>query len=371
MSLGGARYAFSAPSYSGLTNGGYFVSASVTSGKAGFPALITVWPDGRAVAELTEEPDAGVFLFRNNWKEAGGAEFLAEYSGYYTATLPGNNEYGSGYLTFTADKAGKVKVAGKLADGTAVSLSGTLIVDDLGRVCATVYSAPAAYKGGGVFGVTEFVEPEAGEVHLRPLDGVPFLWQSRSPQATQVYGAGFDREPGLTGGWYSKTDNLYAYYRDKALVVGTDAAAPVPWLTVGENRYASVWWDPGGVGLTVVTNRSGVMTGLAAPAAGVPTDPDKDGVWDYGAGNTVGLKIGLTRATGVFKGTFKAWFDYPVKKHVSKTISFEGVLTPEREDMADGAEGRGFFLWPDKAVIFATGKAYSFSWSYDFLLLGM
>ena len=111
------------------------------------------------------------------------------------------------------------------------------------------------------------------------------------------------------------------------------------------------------------------MTGLSAPAAGKPVDPDKDGVWDYGPANAVGLKITLTRATGIFKGSFNAWFDYPVKKHVSKILAFEDALTPVRENPDDGVEGRGFFLWPDKALIPATGKSYGFNWSYDFGIL--
>ena len=58
-----------------------------------------------------------------------------------------------------------------------------------------------------------------------------------------------------------------------------------------------------GIALTPAL-KSGVMTGLSAPAAGKPTDADKNGVWDYGAANSVGLKIALTRATGIFKGSF-------------------------------------------------------------------
>ncbi len=91
--------------------------------------------------------------------------------------------------------------------------------------------------------------------------------------------------------------------------------------------------------------------------------------WDYGAENTVGLKIGLTRATGIFKGSFKAWFDYD-KTHTFRSILYEGVLTPERQDKEDGNEGRGFYLWADKAQYLKQGKTvtYPFNWSYDFLL---
>jgi len=243
----------------------------------------------------------------------------------------------------------------------AVSLSGTLIMDATGGVFAVVYAAPSAYKGGYLFGLAQFVDPDVGEVYLCPLDGEAFVWKNANPQATEAYGQGFERTTGLVGGWYSKTEDLGAYYAGRELTVGTDMNATSPELTVGSTRYDSACWDPTGIVLTP-TLKSGAMAGLSAPAAGKPTDVDKDGAWNYSAANPMGLKIGLTRATGIFKGSFLAWFDYPDKKHVSKSLSFEGALTPVREDMEDGVAGRGYFLWADKSLT----PAYTFSWSYDF-----
>ena len=234
------------------------------------------------------------------------------------------------------------------------------------RVFAVAYTAPAAYKGGCLFGLAEFAEPagEGAKVTLRPLDRSAFLWRSLNPQATGEYGKGFSRELGLTGGWYGKTENLYGCYRDLALTIGTDTGEPVPEITVGGAREPSDWWSPDGIALTPVLDRAGVMTGLSAPKAGVPVKWP-DGAYDYAAAtNAVGLTVSLTRATGVFKGAFKAWFDYGTA-HMSKSLSYEGALTPVRENTGDGVAGRGFFLWPDKSVT----PAYAFSRSYDFLLL--
>ena len=370
LTLCGITYPFSAASYTGVADGAYGLTAYTAYN------IMQIWVRAADVEGLTAMlgvatgclgPSGAIELFRDVWKDVGMATVAAKYTGYYTATLQGNDMHGSGYLTFTVDKAGKVKVGGKLADGTAVSLSGVLILDEAGRVFAVVYSAPAVYKGGCLFGLAEFVDPEAGEVILRLLDGVPFLWQSRNPQATVTFGAGFARAPGLVGGWYSKTANLAVYYAGKNLTVGIEQDTPAPELTVGATRFDSIWWSPDGIALTP-TLKTGVMAGLAAPAAGKPTDADKDGVWDYSPANSVGLKVSLTRATGVFKGSFLAWFDYPVKKHVSKSLAFEGALTPVRENPEDGVEGRGFFLWPDTAVPPLPAKPYAFQWSYDFLL---
>ncbi len=390
ISLAGTNYTFSSASYSRSDADGstFWVKAQAKSGRTvqplelsvSRPILAAVWagfpvPGDLSVAESADGWLSGgqgsgpaLFMWRDVWRDADMVSVPLGYAGYYTATLPGNEAVGSGYLTLTADMAGKVKTAGKLADGTPVSLAGTLVVDDMGRVFAVLYTSPAVYKGGSFYGLAEFVEPaDGGYKFLRLRDGGPALWQSRSPQATETYGRGFTREPVLTGGWYSKTDNLYDYYEGDDLTARTDQEAAAPALTVGANRYSSICWDPSGVVLSPVL-KSGVMTGLTAPPADKPTDPDKDGVWDYGAANSVGLKIALTRPTGIFKGSFNAWFDYPEKKHVSKSLAFEGVLTPVREDPSDGTEGRGFFLCPDKVALPGVAKTYAFNWSYDFTL---
>lgn len=369
---GGASYAFSAVSYAGgSAENGFDVSAVAKAGTISLPLRLKVArlgaTDSLGVAAGSLGDAGSLTLFRNVWKEE--AAKLIPYIGYYTATLPGGAACGSGYLACTVDKAGKARVAGKLADGTAISLSGILILDNKGRAWISVYTAPTAYKGGGLFGLAEFVQPagNGAKLYLRPLDNKPFLWVSQNPQATPEFGKGFSRQPGLTGGWYSKTEDLAAYYTGKNLTSGVHADADVPELIVGATRYESICWDPTGLVLTPVL-KSGVMTGLSAPAAGKPVDPERDGVWDYRAENSVGLKIALTRATGLFKGSCLAWFDY-TGKHTSKSVAFEGALTPVRQYMNDGVAGRGFFQWADKAVPPAPAKPYAFKWSYDFKIL--
>ncbi len=371
IAMSGTNYSFSAKSYTagGDPTNGVSVTTSAKAGRTSLPLVVVMKP---ATSPQTLGTGTGTFgglpvvLYRNVWKDSGLALVADKYDGYYTATLPGNSGYGSGYLMFTLDKSGKVKTAGKLSDGTSVSQAGTLILDETGRVFTVVYAAPTAYKGGCVFGLAEFVNPVKGSVYLNSLDNAPFLWVSRNPQATSDYSkGGFNRQLGITGGWYSKTENLYGYYRDERLEIGTAAGVPVPMITAGTLREPSDWWNPDGIALTVVTNKAGVMTGITAPKAGVPVK-NANGSYDYTtAQNTLGLKLSLTLATGVFKGAYKAWFDYS-DKHTSKSIIFEGALTPVRKNMDDFV-GRGFFLWADKSL----SPAYTFNWSYDFLLLSV
>ncbi len=388
LTLRGTNFSFNAASYAFRDmTGAFWLTVTAKVSQVTLPLTLSVYPPeiidttGRVPATLgkvSAEFSGGGWatLYRNVWKDTGMMAVATNYSGYYTAVLPGGAEFGSGYLLLTVDKAGGIKTVGKLADGTAVSQSGPLIIDEKGTLFSVLYAAPTVYKGGGVFGGVEFIKSAAGAAQLRLMledaeDDDKIEWESFNPQATPVYGEGFRCGLGVLGGWYDTVGNLYRYYADRTLTVGTDGDANELGLIVGTNHNASAWWRPDGVGLAVVTNRLGEMTGLAAPKAGVPADSDNDHVWDYSATNTVGLTVALTRATGVFKGSFKAWFDYAAT-HSSKTVAFEGVLTPEREDTADGVAGRGFFLWADTSTYLSPQQKlipYSFNWSYDLKIL--
>ena len=421
---GGTNYSFTAASYAQMAEGfdalGFYADAK--AGKVSVPLSVSVQPLAASFDEydltvslggadgISEGTNATseVHLRRNVWKDKGLTAVATNYTGYYTATLPGGEGYGSGYLAFTVDKAGGVKTAGKLADGTAVSLSGSLIMDEGGTMLVILYTVPTAYKGGCFYGIAEFVRSDDGTVLLRLADTEdPMLWDNRSAQATGAYGAMFARSVGISGGRYNTLLNLRNYY-ENGLSVGGVAMPPLSaavkytdWKD--ETQTSKITWtateykDAAGIspeGLVLsVTPTTGTGTGLSAPKSDTPA-PLLDGTYDYtadttkdGVSNTSGLTLTYTRATGLFTGSFKTWYDYAsaventtggqTLTHTSKTISFEGALTPVREE--GDAEGRGFFLWADKSS-FDSGKldkygnpiltSYSFNWSYDFLLMG-
>jgi hypothetical protein len=242
------------------------------------------------------------------------------------------------------------------------------------------------------------------------LDGVPFFWESRNPQATSEYGFGFARELGVSGGFYDTWINLRDYYENGLTVGGVGSFGPLlatvritefDWGSGLETPPRVSWTEstqaetaeasPNGLILGVTPATGAVGTGFSAPAIQLPftfIDPDTGGVWyDYsGLENPAGLTFGFTRATGIFKGAFNVYYDYvsaddrttgrQTVLHVVKKALFEGALTPVR---ADGdAEGRGFFPWADTGW-YDSGRfdgngepiliAYPFSRSCDLQLI--
>ena len=80
----------------------------------------------------------------------------AKYAGYYTVSLVAPDAMlgepcGSGYMTLTLAAKGKVKVAGKLADGTAYSGSATAALSG-DAVSPSIRVPLYAFKGTSVFG---------------------------------------------------------------------------------------------------------------------------------------------------------------------------------------------------------------------------
>jgi hypothetical protein len=420
---GGTNFAFSAASYlpteKGFDELGF--EAVAKAGKVVMPLsfrvqLVPPPYDGSALQFLGMANGAHdgvvgtceVHLYRNTWRDAGMAAVATNFTGYYTATLAGGADYGSGYLTFTVDRVGGVKVAGKLADGTAVSQSGPLLTDESMGAQAVLYSSPVAYQGGCVFGVVEFDRTGDSSVpFLRMLEG---KWDSRSPQATRFYGTGFARTLALSGGWYNALINLRTFYEHGLSVGGV--TLPVlnalvkntEWRdethtgkmteTVELPMSAVEDATPNGLvlGVTPATPATSVGTGLAAPRADTPRREGLSASYDYtvdttgdGVANMSGLTFTYLRATGLFSGSFKAWYDYAsvldattgveTWTHTSKTFSFAGVLTPVREE--GDTEGRGFFLSAEKGW-FDSGRddpnglpimtPFTYNGSYDFLL---
>ena len=398
----GTNYVFSAASFTqGDADMGLLLVTTAKAGKASLTLTLTltraegVSASALGIAEGELGDGLAMILYRNVWKDTDMASFIGSYTGYYTSTLPGDGTCGSGYLTFTVDKAGGLKTAGMLADGVAVSLSGTMLLAEDDTVFAVVYTSPVAYKGGGLFGLVQFDAVEEG----CDIWAGAIRWNSHNPNATEDYGVGFERTLSFNGGWYDNVMNLREYYENGLSIDGVllpGLAVTVKYTEWDDDNGRNVMTKypeianavegalPNGLKLSV--NAGG--TGFSSPAPQTPsvvTDSETGAFLGYNYSeleNPSGLTFTFTKATGLFRGSFKGWYDYAsavdsttertTYAHTSKSVSFQGVLT-----RSAGIEGRGFYLWADKGV-YDSGRfdkndnpimiSYPFKRSFDLLL---
>ena len=321
-----------------------------------------------------ESGDDYSFMFwRNMWQDKAtsfaASRAIADVEGMYSLSLMAGDDYGFGWLSTSIPSSGAVKATGKLADGTAVTISAPLLYDPAyGGYFAFFYNAPSAYKGGSVFFVPVF-DPE-GDV--TPLGYSQ--WTSASPTATAVYGDGFFRDMGFVGYWYSsrRTMRQMGYDTLQFVTDWPDLSVVLKYTHFNDfglkvTQDLNLGWEPVDTsnqsGNTVYVNYSG--TGFITDQVTKPVQ--NGGQWIYGGGNDGALTVTFTPATGVFKGTYTFWYDYwksldettgkESKVHTSKKVTFEGILVP-------GYDLGGFFLWDDTSFYTdaKTGKLKSYKY---------
>ncbi len=410
-------YAFAATSYQALSNDTAWITGNLTrTGAPSVPVQFGVSVvDGRVLGALGAPGDlTPVALFRNNWGAAGMPAFASQFAGYYTAAFPvlmswpDDAPKGSGYATFTLDARGGFKMAGKLADGSQLLQSGTLFVETDGagatNVCAFLYSAPTAYKGGLFGGVVCFGDLNTNGVKdIGLFDNAPLQWRNLNPLAVPAYDSenpGFDETLSVSGGWYNKLANLQAFYAGRSLFVGDLSAPPeISYLltlrelddanrtvtTVSQESAMATSWQSVTNVLTVTPKADG--SGFTLPAADLKLlGVDEDGMPLYNyesAVNPNGVKMTFNRATGLLSGSFNPYYDYATVDditgdtekltwaHTAKLCSYACVLLPERVASGDGIEADGYYLFGSSSTYETpTGltRPYSFNYSFDFTL---
>lgn len=236
--------------------------------------------DGKTVSEDAEGrgvPFVGN-LYRDNSKNATVSTALANFAGYYTVALvpqtPDSPDAptGNGYLTVSVDAKGLAKVAGRLADGTAISAKAQgylegLLADWAGektyRLNLPLHSATVTRLFGGNLAL-EWTEENAAGVALVDSDG-EFTWCNDSSVAMYDTEAdewsGFDLTLAPVGGWYDTVSNLQAYYRRVALAVDDDGEGnAIPVELVGNKVVIDK-----ASGITLTFNRAtGLLTGTVS-----------------------------------------------------------------------------------------------------------
>lgn len=362
------------------TNG---TRCAILSGKGRVKSTLTLYVREGLIWGALEGPGLDETLTlagaRNNFGNSMSANAaqaratLDTYRGYYTVSLPtaaalssGKAEaapQGAGYLTFTVGNGGGVKVAGKLADGTSLSLSSQLILfysmtngtNDVNgtnvtetvvveNACVPVFKALNGGKKGWVGGLLWLQSGEPRLVTTERELGWYVRWENEGSHSN---GNSSNAKTGADG-FEMLLDACGGYYSSEAAVASNyvfTAAEPTgvsyySGNSVGEYVAAAI---PSGVVVTVANGA------LKMPVGSNPLLVD--GAYDYsGANAAMATVVGTTR-TGVFKGMFNVYYDYERKgrlAHYKDRVPYEGVLTPARSEVfADLPLGMGFYLVRD------------------------
>jgi len=196
---------------------------------------------------------------------------LLGYKGYYTVALPVTNcltdaatdnvQAGSGYVTLTVRDRGVVKIGGKLADGTSVSASTTLLVDDAG---AYVPLFVRVYSRRGIFsGLLRFTGTGGNDaMRLEPHGDVLLQWLYPGRSAA-LPADRFEVHLSAFGAYYDALINVQAHYGAARFSAEGQPWAAIP-LTVSASGAVSLTKDelanPARASLRV-TKRTGLFSG--------------------------------------------------------------------------------------------------------------
>ena len=290
-------------------------------------------------------------MWRNIWKDAGGqvTDRAKTVEGLYTISLEG--DCSCGYLTAKVDAKGGIKLAGKLPDGTSVSLSSPLAYDATRGPFVPVFVSPSSYKGGFVSGGLQFDKSDSAKLMydlVRSMNDDAGLEQKNfSPTAVDcgdsiaVFGSRYEKSMSLDAVLTvnSSMPDLQFYYKSSD-GESDDPAYPADLMTSGFTCLLKA-------------NDKGKLT--AVDEDGTPLKagtPEKDGdYWYYDVPNIEAISGTLTKSTGLFKGSFVCWYEYckserdeenDRRTRVSKKYSFEGIWV---QDPSGGPGSlRGFYL---------------------------
>ena len=291
-------------------------------------------------------------LLRNNSSLSAYTGALAKFVGYYTVSLvpfaaePGVPE-GNGYLTLTVDAKGKVKVAGKLADGTSVSYSPVgALLGDLRNPESCVFSVPVfAAKSPYCFAGTlkiSYADDENGSPASCADFDETLIWNKDGAQTYDGEGFRLSLQP--VGGWYNKLYNLQSYY------LGYEFAIQTGDYTQYEEPLSANYWYSTAVADGLAVSLSGNSFSVAKRSLVKDTDNKK--LYDLAASvNPANVTFKFTRATGLVSGTFSAWTETTGAQKEIKSLKHYGVMTLARAEdspLDDSVVTAGFFLMPMK-----------------------
>lgn len=282
---------------------------------------------------------------RSRLEDAGDTavrDALERVAGYYTVALPhvaaqsGSERvdaapHGVGYLTLTVGARGQVKIAGKLADGSSVSLATRLLLPDIEGEAIRIPVFLPLYMRKGWMGVLLRLTPDGRVAATDSAEGWYAAWAKQRGGADD-----FHMLMEVCGGRYIGINGFPDRLRFRADL------GPVPYYT----RDAISEWSiaPDGVPVTVSGNR------LSA-AKGNRPHIDDSGRYQFSGLNPTSTVLSGSLRNGLFKGTYKLYYEWEAGErimHKALVVPYRGVLVQERsEAFRDWPVGFGYCLVPD------------------------
>ena len=255
-----------------------------------------------------------------------------------------------------------MKVAGSLADGTAVSFStiGQLVGDTLADPTACtlvmpVFAGSAAYVFGGE---VKIAFPTNGEFSV-VLPSEKLVWEKNAAKTTSLDGMFFAISLAPTGGWYDNVVNLQNYYLNRGVsrfaIETIESGDDLPTAALTKNYSFSTLSSPNDLDVSFTGNNLTV-------AARKLVKNKTTGLSDFGTSvNPWNTTVKLNRATGLVSGTFNAW-EWITKNDLAErfydtaqmqisSLAHKGVLLYTRDNSTESPLDSnvltaGYFLMP-------------------------
>jgi len=219
-----------------------------------------------------------------------------------------------GWLTLNVGNLGNVRIAGKLADGTAVSQSAKLLagLNLDGWYCVALHR-PLYTKKGFIGGLLWINRNNPRAVLVDTESGWFVNWQDKETNLNKMDAAGGWFGNGSAGPRLPQDLKFYA-------VVPDDLPTPVLNYTDGKWMDGVYPWD-----LSVKVDGSK----MSMPSGVTPKKGATE--YDYTKANPSLLKLTYTERTGAFKGSFKLYYDgsdMRKSQHKIITVSYSGLMVP-------------------------------------------
>jgi len=275
-----------------------------------------------------------------NRKDLVAQRRLDEVRGLYNVALKGSGDGGirdtMGYLSLSVGNLGAVKIAGKLGDGTSVSGSAKLLegLNEDGWYAIALHSP--LYSKKGFIGGLLWLNPTDKVIRVDtdnewfvdwwgPLVPINFCldWDLCKKWLLPA----FSHELDVTGGYFGDGMNAPELPGKLLIVAYKNGTLPTPVSNLADGKWmpdSSWYYFLMNVPRTGTGNNTKLSLGSATPPKKIGTTH-----FEYDGANPCAVTISYTPKTGLFKGSFKLYyegFDAKGVKLMTFNVPYSGVM---------------------------------------------